>query len=949
MQLPAVHGKHIPSHPSLFWRSHANFVNIAQPGMHTTNQLNSALAGRYAVERLIGEGGMATVYLARDLRHQRKVALKVLKSDLGAILGVDRFLSEIQVTANLQHPNLLPLFDSGTADSLLFYVMPYVEGESLRARLDREKQLPLDEAVRIATSVASALDYAHRHGVIHRDLKPENILLHEGQPLVADFGIALAVRNAGGNRITQTGLSLGTPQYMSPEQATSDRTIDARSDIYSLGAVTYEMLTGEPPHTGSTAQAIIARLLTEHPRAIRAQRPHVSEQIEAAVERALEKLPADRWATAKEFSEALAGARVVVRAPSSAGRVSVASDARSTSGIATADYSVFVNRRISVRDLAALALALVGVATLVMSVLRAKPREAMPAAAMEFPIQLPESVTVRSVGSGGGAAAIAISEDGKVVVFQGVRPDGGMALYSRYLDEQVVTLIRGSDSATAPSLSPDGEQLLFSPFRRGSNEGSHQSVMVVATRGGIPRVLIDTASSANSSWGNSGQIVFVRRQMLWTIPATHGKAAPLAALDSSRRHVAYGYPDILPGGRAALITIRIGSQLLDSTFLGIVSIPDGIVTELNIPGTYPRYSSTGHILYATRDEQLMAVEFSIRTNRIAGDPFPVAESVLTGPGGAAAFAVSQNGTLVYLAGIAPGGEKELVIVDRQGIERDTAESIARYSLPRVSADGRNIAIAVSSTAGRSDIWMIDAGLRSGSPFTSDGVSSSPAWSADAGNIASLLTSRTQADTVVMQRPLFRPGQPQVLVHMSRTITGIAFSPRGDYIALTVRSSTSLGDIWLVHKDSLSMPRPFVAEPYEEHSPRISPDGNFVAYVVNKGRENEIFIRPVNGTGEEQLVDRGVEPVWNSTGGELFYRGGDSIRSVQFRGNDYSVKTARREQLFDDVYSRALHGNYDVFPGGQQFVMLKTLAREFVPTAPTVVANWLAKARKDRQR
>jgi serine/threonine-protein kinase len=183
--------------------------------MQTTDQLNTALAGRYSVERLIGEGGMATVYLARDVRHQRRVALKVLKPDLGAIVGVDRFLSEIQVTANLQHPNLLPLFDSGAADSLLFYVMPYVEGESLRARLDREKQLPVDEAVRIATAVASALDYAHRHGVIHRDLKPENILLHEGQPLVADFGIALAVRNAGGNRITQTGLSLGhTPVHV---------------------------------------------------------------------------------------------------------------------------------------------------------------------------------------------------------------------------------------------------------------------------------------------------------------------------------------------------------------------------------------------------------------------------------------------------------------------------------------------------------------------------------------------------------------------------------------------------------------------------------------------------------------------------------------------------------------------------------------------------------------
>src|SRR6185503_20102230 len=222
--------------------------------MSTTDALAAALAGRYTLDRLVGEGGMAKVYLARDLRHGRRVALKVLRPDLGAVLGVDRFQAEIQVTANLQHPNLLPLFDSGAAGDLLFYVMPFVDGESLRARLDREQQLPIDEVIRISTAIAAALDYAHRKGVVHRDLKPENILLHEGQPLVADFGIALAISNAGGARITQTGLSLGTPQYMSPEQATGDRAIDARTDIYSLGALTYEMLAGDPPHQASTSQ-----------------------------------------------------------------------------------------------------------------------------------------------------------------------------------------------------------------------------------------------------------------------------------------------------------------------------------------------------------------------------------------------------------------------------------------------------------------------------------------------------------------------------------------------------------------------------------------------------------------------------------------------------------------------------------------------------------------------
>jgi hypothetical protein len=265
-----------------------------------------ALADRYAIERELGRGGMATVFLARDIKHDRRVAIKVLEPELGAVLGHERFQAEIKVTATLQHPNLLPLFDSGEAAGQLFYVMPYVQGETLRARLERERQLPVDEALRMVTAIAGALDYAHAHGVIHRDLKPENILLQAGQPVVADFGIALAVSNAGGARVTQTGLSLGTPQYMSPEQATGERQIDARSDQFSLAAVAYELLVGEPPHTGGTAQIILARLMTEVPRPVHATRASVPAHVSAAIARALSKAPADRFASTHAFADALA-------------------------------------------------------------------------------------------------------------------------------------------------------------------------------------------------------------------------------------------------------------------------------------------------------------------------------------------------------------------------------------------------------------------------------------------------------------------------------------------------------------------------------------------------------------------------------------------------------------------------------------------------------------------
>ncbi|MCZ6857274.1 MAG: serine/threonine-protein kinase, partial [Gemmatimonadetes bacterium] len=270
-----------------------------------TDRLSTALADRYAIEREIGAGGMATVYLAEDLKHHRKVAVKVLRPELAAVLGAERFLKEIEVTANLQHPNILPLYDSGEADAFLYYVMPYIEGESLRDKLNREKQFAVEETVEIAKSVAGALSYAHERGVIHRDIKPENILLQAGQALVADFGIALAVSQAGGTRLTETGLSLGTPHYMSPEQATGDRELDARSDVYSLGATVYEMLVGDPPHMGSTVQAIIAKVLSETPAPITRARELVPPNVAAAVRQSLAKTPADRFHSTAEFAEAL--------------------------------------------------------------------------------------------------------------------------------------------------------------------------------------------------------------------------------------------------------------------------------------------------------------------------------------------------------------------------------------------------------------------------------------------------------------------------------------------------------------------------------------------------------------------------------------------------------------------------------------------------------------------
>src|SRR3954447_26101965 len=278
--------------------------------------LAAALADRYRVERELGRGGMATVYLAHDLRHDRPVALKVLRPELAASLGPERFLQEIRIAARLRHPHILPVHDSGETASRLWYTMPYVEGESLRQLLARERQLPVERAVRIATQVLGALGYAHAHGVIHRDIKPENILLESDQAVVADFGVARAISAAGEDRLTETGLALGTPAYMSPEQATASRDLDGRSDLYALGCVLYEMLAGQPPFVGATAQQLLARHAIDPVPPLRTVRDTVPESVERSVIRALAKVPADRFPTAAAFSEALTSPRDTVVTPS---------------------------------------------------------------------------------------------------------------------------------------------------------------------------------------------------------------------------------------------------------------------------------------------------------------------------------------------------------------------------------------------------------------------------------------------------------------------------------------------------------------------------------------------------------------------------------------------------------------------------------------------------------
>jgi len=447
-----------------------------------SSRLSTALADRYRIERVLGVGGMATVYLAEDLKHQRRVAVKVLRPELAAVIGADRFLAEITLTANLQHPHILPLYDSGGTDEFLFYVMPYVEGESLRDLLHREKQLGIDEALGIARQVAAALDYAHRQGVVHRDIKPENILILEGQAVLADFGIALAVQEAGGNRLTETGISLGTPQYMSPEQATGDRKLDARSDVYSLGAVLYEMLTGEPPVTGPTVQAMIAKLLTQQPVSIRIARETVPAALDQVVMRALARTPADRYASAGDFAAALDQSPVPTGAAAAPRR----------------------------RRAVTVALASATVVVLALLVWRLWPtRSPIPVLGRSEQVTAEQGLEIQP----------AISPDGRLVAYSAgnaarmrifIRPVGGGRIIPLSDDSTAVE--------THAKWSPDGTSLLF--LTRGG-------VSVAPALGGSSRPVVArsrTARVMSAAWSPDGhRIAFVRGDSLFAVAVEGGE------------------------------------------------------------------------------------------------------------------------------------------------------------------------------------------------------------------------------------------------------------------------------------------------------------------------------------------------------------------------------------------------------------------------------------------
>jgi serine/threonine-protein kinase len=873
--------------------------------------LNQALEGRYHIERELGQGGMATVFLADDLKHDRKVAVKVLKPELAAVLGAERFVVEIKTTASLQHPHILPLFDSGTADGFLFYVMPFIEGETLRDKLNRESQFGVEEAVRIAREIADALDYAHRHGVIHRDIKPENILLHDGRPMVADFGIALALSAAAGGRMTETGLSLGTPHYMSPEQATADKDITARADVYSLASVLYEMLAGEPPHTGSTAQQIIMKIIAEPVQSVTRLRKAVPPNVAAALSKALEKLPADRFETAKAFADALANPSFTLEGTS----VFTAASARKNS-----------------RALVAFGTGCIGFAALaVWALLRAAPAPPV----LRYTFTMPSIVGTVQLG------VPVIAPDGSYFVFLGPVQGGGpgQQVWMKRRDAYAATPVPGTVGAEAVTISPDGKSLALA--------GTQLRTLVLAS--GVTATLVDrgVASAGGTAWLDDGTIVYVRSEgglpELASVSSAGGQ--PTLFHDSENRAGVFPAPIV---GRRAILFARCVN--VGSCDLAARDLSSGLVKTL-VPGAvWGQYAVTGHVVYVLNG-RLMASVFDAKAMELRGQPVSLVDSVANAP-----ISLSRSGTLVLQIGSAAGalGEFELVWVERNG-HYTPIDTTWHFRLTAnandhgwaLSRDGKRLAIGLFTPSG-DDIYVKELPRGPASRVTyAQTPDQRPRWSPDERSIMYVGTG------ALLSRAADGTGKDSVLV--SGAVEEGEWSPDGKWIVLrrgATGSARGGRNIFGVRAGSDTTSVPLIVTEFDEEAIQLSPDGKWIAYQSDETGHTEIFVRPFPNTNasKRQVSSGGGEaPLWSRDGREVFFvRPNHDMMSARVSTALATSITSAEPAVLFHVPDELLQVEYsfytpwDVAADGR-FIMVRSLrsAATGTSSAVTVIAeNWL---------
>ena len=924
--------------------------------------IRAAIAGRYEIIREVGQGAFATVYLARDLRHDRDVAFKILNADPNSETGELRFLREIRVLAKLQHPNILPLIDSGHAEAMLYYVMPFISGENLRQRMNRERQLPLEAAVAITREAADALACAHDHGIIHRDIKPENILLSGGHPVIADFGIARAIDLAGVRQLTRTGIgSPGTPAYMSPEQLMADKDIDARTDIYSLGCVFYEMLTGKPPFAGKDG---LVRRFTEAPPRPAFLRVGLPSSIDGVVTKALAREPADRYATAAEFTDALAGADLsaIIPAPAPAPvasaestvampvqrpRTQETSPAREKAPVAELEETRWrptgrpMISRSQLRLLAGgIALGIVAALAFAWPSLRRSAPNNAPVRIWE--IVLPDSAPLAFVGVaslGIGRPSLALSPDGNTIVYV-ARRGSATLLYARFLDKLGAVQLAGTDGAFYPFFSPDGRWLAF-------------FADTYLKKVSIPDGQVVTVARVNQPmggvWTENGQILVADGQGSrpgW-IPESGGRFTPIQ-LEGEGSHQ-WRYPQLSPDGEWAVHTDWDGALSLSSvksgrayviTTAGVLRRDSTDVSNL-IFGTSPAFVSTGHIVYLSGvGGVLMALPFDAARRKVLGPPVPILGGIRQeAEAGAGQFAIARDGTLLYAPG-SDAGRSVLVTLNTERGKLDTLPfSGADYNGFEVSPDGKKLLIRVQSASGRPELWVFDFDKGSQTRIPTDGIPLDiPRWWPDSKQIVySEFTREGGLTAPVVRLRLDGVTRRDTIVKAAKSAVP---APDGHHLAVTGWDDHP--GTWLVPVDAPSeKPVQLVSEPVYFTS--FSPDGKWIVYAAPDPLE--IFASSVVHPTERYKISTagGEEPLWSPRGDRIVYRNGTQWFAVDVSTAN-GFKAGKARLLFEGPYLNAPGWSHSFFPDGQRQLLLLG-PQEQTSNRLVAVTNWFAELQR----
>jgi serine/threonine protein kinase/Tol biopolymer transport system component len=944
--------------------------------------IKKAVAGRYEIQREIGQGAFATVYLARDLRHDRQVAFKVLNSDPSSETGELRFLREIRLLAKLQHPNILPLIDSGHADAMLYYVMPYVSGETLRKRMQRERQMPIEAAVAITREAADALAYAHDNGIIHRDIKPENILLSAGHPLIADFGIARAIDVAGVRTLTRTGIgNPGTPAYMSPEQLMGDKEVDRRTDIYSLGAVLYEALTGKPPFAGKDG---FVRRFTEPPPLPSLGRDRLPPDLDDVVIKALAREPDDRYSSASDFADALSQAKLVPlpvtsllgdrgspgNGPPSETRVSAMARAESDvagahseralsaapaavpdAAATSADWRIPESRssrqeamprhrRLQSWWIAAAAVATATAALILIGLPRfgSKGTGDSDGKVRRWGLVLPDSAPLSYVGVaslGIGRPSLALAPDGASLVYS-AKKGATTQLYYRELDKLDAVPLAGTEGAYSPFFSPDGRWVAFLA-------GSYLKKI------SVPDGQIVTVARVNDpmggAWAPDGRILVADDQggrPSW-VSGAGGTLEQIPLKGSTRRQ--WRYPHFLPDGLWALYTDWDGSLSLSAvdTLRGLAITTNGVTpresTDVSklIFGTHPVYISTGHILYLAGGGVLMALPFDAASRTVLGPPAPVLQGVRQeAEAGAGQFAVADDGTLIYAAGV-DAGISQLVWLDPRGRIDTLPFPPTAYGGFDLSPNGNQILIRVQPPSGRAELRILDLEKESQTRISTRGIPLTvPQWWPDGRQIliSEFSTAGGLAAPVVRQSPGLAQGDTVVA-------RATAYSPSADGRRLAV-TGWRLPGLWIIPLDG-NAGQPVQLASGAVSFPLFSPDGRWVLFSARD--PEEVYVLSAEHPGERYRIstDGGEEALWSPKGDKIIYR-----NRQQFLGVDVSTENgfhaSRPRVLFEGPYLNVPGWSHAIAPDGRRHLVLVS-SQEQSTNRLVVVTNWFAEVKR----